>query len=456
MSKSGVTAMEEEIASSESVTVDEKPLLFDLSKPPKLYCLNTATLDSTEASQRQWCGRNETIEFLQRSSANEIPVKESSSKPQSLILIAGRGNGTLLGLSLDRSLFDLIMQSLDFPTRVEQTMKSIHGVFARFIEHRSHGRKSLLIFFSTPKSPVREIFCVMRICLTSSSTTCLFFDGSGDNLKRVIKRVTDSGPASKLIRQNPLALMVMILLECGYTSEAERQYQDNFILQAEVQTRASSWKGTGKSEDLSRKKNVRSPADFYSVMSVLHLCQNNLMFVGHAIEFEADAWEFFRRLSNEGEEQKWFKLGSSDRQWQATRDEIDFELVHTKSRKAQIRCLKERVGVQIALINNMIAHQETSQTSLIAVLALVFAPASLIASIFGADIFPTDGRSWVPFVASTFPTTLATLAIGLFFLDQQLVVRAWWNNPSKKEMAEKQSAGEGKAVEQSHFDMSRL
>ncbi|KAK7423522.1 hypothetical protein QQX98_000979 [Neonectria punicea] len=295
----------------------------------------------------------------------------------------------------------------------------------------------------------------MRICRTSSSTTCLFFDGNGDNLKRVIERVTDSGPASKLIRQNPLALMVMILLECGYTSEEKRKHLDHFILQAEVQTHASSWKGTGKPEDLSRKQNVRSPADFYTVMSVLHLCQNNLMFVGHAIEFEADAWGFFRKLSN-GEEQKWFKLGSSDGQWQATRDEIDFELVHTNSRKAQIGCLKERVGVQIALINNMIAHQETSQTSLIAVLALVFAPASLIASIFGANIFPIDGRSWVPFVASTFPTTLVTLAIGLFFLDRQLVVRAWWNNPSKKEVSGKEPAAEKKGIEQGHFDMSRL
>ncbi|KAF7555027.1 hypothetical protein G7Z17_g2464 [Cylindrodendrum hubeiense] len=194
---------------------------------------------------------------------------------------------------------------------------------------------------------------------------------AADDLDRVIKTVSGSGPASKIVRQNPLALMAMILAECGMTSESKRRDLDNYILSAEVQTRASSWEDPGK-------KLVRWPHDFYTVMSILHLCQNNLTFVNHAVEFEITAWEFLQKIALDKEVQKWLRASTGDGQWQAIRDDIDYELSHTSSRKAQIGCLRERVEVQIALIDNMVAHQETSQTSLIAILALVFAPASLI------------------------------------------------------------------------------
>ncbi|KAH7140861.1 hypothetical protein EDB81DRAFT_885565 [Dactylonectria macrodidyma] len=338
-------------------------------------------------------------------------------------MIAGTGNGTLLGLSLDKSLFETIIQSLEFPDKVEKTITSIHGVFSRFIEYHSDGKKTLLILFSSPKTPVREIFCAIRVDLELSVTTCLLFDATARDLNRVIKTLNGLGPTSKLVRRNPLALIVMILVECGATSESKRSDLDKYILGAEVQTRASSWEDPNKTL-------VRWPHNFYSVMSVLHLCQNNLMFVNHAVEFEVAAWEFFQRISSEGDVGQLLKAKTGDGAWQTIRDDIDYELAHTNSRKAQIGCLRERVGVQISMIDNMVAHQETSQTSLIAILALVFAPASLIASIFSAGIFPTSEKSWVPFISSTLPITLVTVAIGVVFLERQLVVRAWWRKPS--------------------------
>ncbi|KAH6976425.1 hypothetical protein BKA56DRAFT_589617 [Ilyonectria sp. MPI-CAGE-AT-0026] len=431
MSKPSITVTNRDLQSPGSLSV-EKDIVFDLEKPAKLYCLSTCG-NNAESPQGQWHDRDGTLRFLQtiskRASTKNLSAKEVSSDPQSLVFIAGTGNGTLLGLSLDKILFQNIIQTFEFPDKVERTIKSIHGVFARFIEHRDD-KKSLLILFSSPKTPVREIFCAIRICLVSSRTTCLLFDATPDDLSRIIKAVDGLGSGSKLVKQNPLALIVTILNECGFTSELKREDLDKDVLGAEVQTRASSWEDPGKTL-------VRWPHDFYSVMSILHLCQNNLMFVNHAVEFEVAAWEFFQQMSRKDEVREWLKANTSDGSWQAIRDDIDYELAHAISRKAQIGCLRERVGVQISLIDNMVAHQETSQTSLIAILALVFAPASLIASIFSAGIFPTSDRSWVPFISSTLPITLVTVAIGMVFLERQLVVRAWWRKaPQAEEIQE--------------------
>lgn len=431
MSKPSITVTNRALQSPGSLSV-EKEIEFDLEKPAKLYCLSTCG-NNAESPQGQWHNRDGTLKFLQtipkRVLTKDLSAKEVSSNPQALVFIAGTGNGTLLGLSLDKILFQNIIQTFEFPDKVEKTIKSIHGVFARFIEHRDD-KKSLLILFSSPKTPVREIFCAIRICLVSSRTTCLLFDATPDDLNRIIKAVDGSGSASKLVKQNPLALIVTILNECGFTSELKREDLDEYVLGAEIQTRASSWEDPGE-------KLVRWPHDFYSVMSILHLCQNNLMFVNHAVEFEVAAWEFFQQLSVKDEVRQWLKANTGDGTWQAIRDDIDYELAHATSRKAQIGCLRERVGVQISLIDNMVAHQETSQTSLIAILALVFAPASLISSIFSAGIFHTSDRSWVPFISSTLPITLLTVAIGMVFLERQLVVRAWWRKaPQTKEVQE--------------------
>ncbi|RKK65315.1 hypothetical protein BFJ69_g16396 [Fusarium oxysporum] len=50
----------------------------------------------------------------------------------------------------------------------------------------------------------------------------------------------------------------------------------------------------------------------------------------------------------------------------------------------------------------MIAHHETSQTNLIAILALVFAPASPIAGIFSAGTLVTTNKSWIHYALASF------------------------------------------------------
>ncbi|KAI8623492.1 hypothetical protein F5Y19DRAFT_492526 [Xylariaceae sp. FL1651] len=183
--------------------------------------------------------------------------------------------------------------------------------------------------------------------------------------------------------------MAMVLKECGHTSEAKRQVLDHQTLSAEFLTKSTPWDDPNISM-------IRQPSNFYEATSLLHLSYHNLIFkIKHLL----------RATSDENE-------------WQSIPDSVDFEFAHTTNRKEQADCLGDRITIQIE-INNLIARQTTSQTNLIAFLALTFAPASLIASIFGADIFGKNKQSWIHYIVSTIVVTFVTVAIGFVFLQRQ-------------------------------------
>ncbi|OKL56761.1 hypothetical protein UA08_07901 [Talaromyces atroroseus] len=378
----------------------------------ELFCYASNML-SADDNTKKLRGRVEILDFLQ----------EQSKSTSAFTLVAGYGNGTLHPLSLDQDLFTVILKTFNLPEKVHEVIYSIHGVFARFVESDDgdgDGPKSLLILLSTPKAPVREVFCTMRITPALNTVTCLLFDAQLTDLGRIIESVHNinrDNPARLSAWKTAFQFLLFLARELGHTSESKRHALDRSILGAEVQTKSTPW------DDPSRAL-VRWPNDIHEATSVLHLCHNNLLFVARAVEFEIDLWRWLRRLVVGGDSKNeallWLR-GSDVRAgvWTALIDSIDFEMVHTMNKKTQIDCLKERIGVQINLINNLIAHQESSQTNLIAIVALVFAPASLIASIFSAGIFATDHRSWIAYVALTVPITILTVLTGVSFLEQQ-------------------------------------
>ena len=57
----------------------------------------------------------------------------------------GYGNGTLKALSLDCDLFDQITTKLRFPATIRECIRSIHGVFVKFVEDEDgHGSPTSL------------------------------------------------------------------------------------------------------------------------------------------------------------------------------------------------------------------------------------------------------------------------------------------------------------------------
>lgn len=197
-----------------------------------------------------------------------------------------------------------------------------------------------------PKSPVREAFLAMRVRTSPGgcSVTCLLFDGKPEDLNRLIDIVTN--PVTEVDWGSPIAFLILLLQDIGRTSENARAKLDVDILDAEVKTNSSTWKN--------KAGFVGWPADSYKTMTSLHQCHNNLVFVSRAVDMEIEIW---RKLG--AQERRELKSSRPSRApakkgTEAILNCIEFELTHTQSRKAQIQCLKERVGIQIQLVSTIV------------------------------------------------------------------------------------------------------
>ncbi|RMJ18405.1 hypothetical protein CDV36_001945 [Fusarium kuroshium] len=385
----------------------------------------------------QWYDRAGALRFLEKMPPNPWAAavgEDGTRSSPSFTFVGGFGNGTLHPLSVDCALFTKIMRVLHLPDRIREVIGSIHGVFAQFIEYHGDEPKSLpsesVILLSTSKAPTREIFCALRIVPQLASMTCLLFDDQEADLRRVVDLVC--GSSRGLAWRNPVAFLTVLLRECGRTSELKRGPLDNNILGAEILTKSTPW-----------QKLRKTPNDFVATTNQLNASYNALLFVARAVDAEVDAWQFLQRMAKDEQLRPWLKAAASNRQWSEMLDNIDFEMAHTHSRKTQIGCLKERTGIQINAISNLIAHQETTQTNLIAVIALIFAPASLTASIFSAGLFTTNDHSWVAYIAWTLPVTAVTVMAGLYFLQLQILARAvrFFIKSYPKETDEEDSTG---------------
>jgi hypothetical protein len=124
----------------------------------------------------------------------------------------------------------------------------------------------------------------MRINLATGSTTYLLFDNKPENLSRLLPKLEDNFQ-QKPNWQNPIAVLVSLAKECGQTSEIERKRRDDEILSAEAKTESTLW---GDSSGILNKV----PDNFYDRIKALHVCSNTLTFIGHAVAFENDVWNF--------------------------------------------------------------------------------------------------------------------------------------------------------------------
>ncbi|KAF4490948.1 hypothetical protein CGGC5_v001635 [Colletotrichum fructicola Nara gc5] len=289
-----------------------------------------------------------------------------------------------------------------------------------FLEENDDVTKSILIIYSTPNTLVREVFLAMRVRFTYQhcSVTCLFFDGLHDDLVKVIKSIED--PAADIDWSNPLAFLILVMQDVGRSSEFIRRTMDDKIVTIESTTNSASWmKDFATSHRLPTTQIQQTEAPL-KTMTTLHLCENVMTFLGRATDAEHNAWLQVRRLVSKEQCDWLFSDARAGSRLKAHMAAIaEFEVAYNQSKKLQIRDLEQRAKVQINLVNNMMTHQEASQTNLIAIVALVFAPASLTAGIFSAGLFEIGTSSWVVYVASTLSITLAALGAGMVFLPQQ-------------------------------------
>lgn len=190
-----------------------------------------------------------------------------------------------------------------------------------------------VILFSTSKAPLREILCALRVDIATQSMQCLLFDYKPGDLQHVVSLIHKT----PLTYKTPLALLTLLLKECGHTTEERRQTVDDYILEAEKQTKSSPWKAPSRalSDDMTSR---------------LSLHHSTLVFIARAVDAEMENWRFLKGMAVDDQTSAWLRGDADEARWQGLLDGIDFEIAHTRSRRAQIACLKERIGVQMTLV----------------------------------------------------------------------------------------------------------
>ncbi|KAL1849412.1 hypothetical protein VTK73DRAFT_9885 [Phialemonium thermophilum] len=340
------------VAEREMDPSDAAAVRFTLKWSPlktELFCythpsIRAGLAASPQGDLKTWRNKEETIRFLQELPQESTDARGDGKAYPCFTFIAGHGNGTFKPLSLDDDLFERIMAKFQLPYRVREVIHSIHGVFVRFVEQDDESVKSVVILFSTPKSPVREVFLAMRVRVVQGqcSVSCFLFDCEWDNLIRTVDRIrTLVDQAGR--KASPLALLTTLIRDVGCTSEEKRGLLDNEILEIEQTTRSTRF--TSKPEE-----NVRWPGASYQTISDLHKCHNGLVFVVRAIDAEINAWRQLRRMANDERLKPIWASAADPRRERAMLDVIDFELAHTESRKSQTKSLQERAELQINLV----------------------------------------------------------------------------------------------------------
>ncbi|KAF4420161.1 hypothetical protein CGGC5_v009232 [Colletotrichum fructicola Nara gc5] len=381
--------------------------------------------------------RDESLRFLgefRQGSANRARGSTEDNLYPSITLVGAHGYGydTHHKIILDRMLFRQIIKDFELPSMSEEVVQSIHGVFCSFDEVEEQDEithspvKSLVVTLSTSKSPMRQSFLSMRVRVVEKqcSITCLLLEGKRHDLCTVVSNIL--ARTVDLDWRHPLAFLVALLRDIGQASEVKRKELDDHIVKIEMETNTCIPPPVeGQPEPLFTKK-VCWPEDHYECIGLLHRCNNQLVFATRAVDEEIEAWRQLQGLL-EDRNSICNVEGLVNKNIQTTMlNTVKFQLTHTKSRRTQIQGLRDRVAVQIELIHNMTAHKEASQTTMIAIVALIFAPASLIATIFSAGLFATDDHSWTTYIASTVPITLAIFVLGLQFTKLQAMLRQGW------------------------------
>ena len=207
---------------------------------------------------------------------------------------------------------------------------------------------------------MREIFCSMRIH-PDLSMTCLLFDCYKKSLEGLVGKLLTDG----VFRwQHPLSFLSLLVKECGCTSEEGRRVVDHEILGAEYFTMSSPW-GTPSTEELKQLSasnespgptadreppKVPIPETTQQAVRSLHVARSKMVFVSHAVAFEIDSWRFLQAMMSDVSISPLLKMAATDGEWQSMMDDVEFELMYTLERQAQIAGLRERIGVQIQLV----------------------------------------------------------------------------------------------------------
>lgn len=190
------------------------------------------------------------------------------------------------------------------------------------------------------------MFCALRVVPETSSITCLLFDDKRADLAQTAQ-ILYSSLTSEAIYRNPTTLLAILIRETGRTCELSQRDLDSIIVEVEIQTGSGPW------QDAKLDSSPRRWHSFHGAMSALHSSQDKLSFVAQSADFEIDAWRCLRVMADDHKQASHLGKTAFEGDHIAILNTIECEMTHTMTRRAQIGCLRERIGIQINLVSTI-------------------------------------------------------------------------------------------------------
>lgn len=371
-------------------------------------------------------------------------------------------------VGISRLTFVDLMEHVKIPPSFAVVLADNNGVCTAF--HGEHGgngiSKSLEMYVKMPWAPALNGSLYFKHDLAASSTkmVIVFDDYIFDRLKEVFRRKSPYDSTVPMLK-DPFTALTTIIAESVVLLEKQRD-----VLDTEVQEREAS---TGVTP-MAWKMRTEVPIDAYPpLFDMLHLCQQDLMFMERTIDFQVQLIQFLQEQHRELTDMR-LLVASSDTERSSIRSQAQ-KIINSFAMSAsqihhmlsQVGTLSLRIRIQLGIVESrlnqanaktqaqmsrtqVIIAEETKRDSIamktIAAVTMLFLPGTFTASLFAMPFFgASDGNGqgegfdvsqwfWL-YVVITVPLTVLVLLVWLVW--QRWITRAR-NSMSWREMDEEE------------------
>ncbi|KAL8705422.1 MAG: hypothetical protein Q9201_001446 [Fulgogasparrea decipioides] len=337
--------------------------------------------------------------------------------------------------------FEVIFDELEIPVRFLEVLANNNGGLQRHIVYSDKGTpQSFHLLIKLPSSSV-NLAVYFRYDLSTEESVCFMLGNRLRGIKSALQQTFAEDPSTGIPRprrsSSPLQAMDIVASEIVGLMEPERQSLDVRVRELEAKTGMSAH---------SFDESQRAAANEHNaLLKDLHVCEGQLAFFERTTDFQAGWIEW---LEAQHSVLNQLRFGTCEVSGIAPTHRAAEECIassfslcasFSRERLEQVRTLRNRIRIQLSVVANFIAHND-SATNLtiaeasrriafetkrdsdamktIAALTMVFLPATFVATLFGMVFFNTDPGSgsgfrvnawWWVYLAATIPLTMLTV-----------------------------------------------
>lgn len=342
--------------------------------------------------------------------------------PKDLIRNAEAGHGPSLDVNLiplfghsqlgvSRLTFVDLLEHVQVPPHFAAVTADNNGVCTAFLGHPTASGipKSLELYVKVPIAPALNGSFYFKHDLETSNTkmTIVFDDHVLKRLEEVLQQSRPYNPTSMTVK-DPFITLTAIVSESVAMLEEQRN-----ALDAEVSTREASTGVTLVTWTLRKQISIDA---YPPLFDMLHLCQQELMYMERTLEFEVHLIAFLReqhdtltqmRLQNTSSEDAKMAIRA---QAQKITNSFSMSASQIQHMLNQVRTLSLRIRIQLGIVESrlnqsnaqtqaqmsktqVVIAEETKKDSMamktIAAVTMLFLPGTFTASLFAMPFFGT-------------------------------------------------------------------